>query len=186
MAEYYLISQLPSLDGVGEEGTPLPMSEERLDELCARFLGKKAQRVLADLTLAPTQTAEKSGSALVDAWNMAERALRVALACLRAEAMGKPFDTGGVVPSDALRQVARTALEAQSPLEAEEYLNRHRLDYLESLRPMDAFSEEFVFYYALRLKLLVRMRRLDTERGEAAYHAIYRSIVTMDRMEVAP
>ena len=37
MAEYYLMSQLPSLDGVGEN-TPLPITEERFSELCHRFL----------------------------------------------------------------------------------------------------------------------------------------------------
>ena len=40
MAEYYLISQLPSLDGISEN-TPLPITEERFTELCNRFLGEK-------------------------------------------------------------------------------------------------------------------------------------------------
>ena len=43
MAEYYFMSQLPSLDGIGEQ-VPLPITEERFLELCHRFLGKKAQR----------------------------------------------------------------------------------------------------------------------------------------------
>ena len=42
MAEYYLISQLPSLDGISEN-TPLPIDEERFFELCGQHLGKKAQ-----------------------------------------------------------------------------------------------------------------------------------------------
>ena len=37
MAEYYLIAQLPSLDGVGEN-MPVPITEERFLELCCRFL----------------------------------------------------------------------------------------------------------------------------------------------------
>ena len=40
MAEYYLISQLPSLDAIGDH-SPLPITEERFHELCNRFLKKK-------------------------------------------------------------------------------------------------------------------------------------------------
>ena len=42
MAEYYLISQLPSLDGLSEN-VPMPITEERFFELCERFLNKKSQ-----------------------------------------------------------------------------------------------------------------------------------------------
>ena len=41
MAEYYLISQLPSLDGIGEN-SPVPITEERFMELCEGSLKKKA------------------------------------------------------------------------------------------------------------------------------------------------
>lgn len=47
MAEYYLISQLPSLDGLGEN-TPIPVTENQFFELCSRFLGKRA---LAELKI---------------------------------------------------------------------------------------------------------------------------------------
>ena len=48
MAEYYFMSQLPSLDGISDQ-LPLPITEERFLELCHRFLGKKAQREIAAL-----------------------------------------------------------------------------------------------------------------------------------------
>ena len=51
MAEYYLISQLPSLDGLGDNA-PLPITDERFTELCERFLGKKALRDMKNITLA--------------------------------------------------------------------------------------------------------------------------------------
>ena len=40
MAAYYLISQLPALDGIGDN-VPLPITEERFVELCGRFLKAK-------------------------------------------------------------------------------------------------------------------------------------------------
>ena len=40
MAEYYLISQLPSLDAISD-GIQIPITEERFLELCSHHLGKK-------------------------------------------------------------------------------------------------------------------------------------------------
>jgi len=183
MAEYYLISQLPSLDGINEN-TPLPITSERFEELCGRFLGKKAQAEIYKLTLAPPRNPEKSSSSLIEKWNEGERNLRLALAKLRADKMNKHFDAETQSFSAGLLQAVRTAAEIESPMEAEKFLNKYRLDFLESLRPMDSFSEEFVFYYGLKLKLIERIRKFDSESGEAAYRNIYDSIMNSDRSEV--
>lgn len=183
MAEYYLISQLPSLDGINEN-TPLPITSERFAELCERFLSKKAQGESKKLTLAPPKNPEKSSSSLVEKWNDGERNLRFALAELRADKMNKHFDTENKSFSSALLQAVRTALEIESPMEAEKFLNKYRLDFLETLRPTDSFSEEFVFYYGLKLKLIERIRRFDSESGECAYRNIYDSIMNGNRSEV--
>ena len=84
MAEYYLISQLPSLDGISE-ATPVPITEERFLDLCGRSLGEAAQKNLAKLTLAPSRDLEEMASPLLDAWMQGERDLRLALAKVRAE-----------------------------------------------------------------------------------------------------
>ena len=182
MAEYYLVSQLPSLDGVNEN-TPLPITSERFTELCQRFLGKKAQGELKKITLAPSRNPEKS-SALIEKWNEGERNLRLALAKLRADKMNKNFDAETQSFPAGLLQAARTAVEIESPMEAETFLNKYRLDFLETLRPMDSFSEEYVFYYGLKLKLIERIRKFDSESGEAAYRNIYGSIMNGERSEV--
>ena len=184
MAEYYLISQLPSLDGISEN-MPLPITEERFMELCNRFLSKKACNELNKLSLLPTRIPEKSGSALIESWNEGERNLRFALAKIRAERMKKPFDAENKTFSPALVQAARAATETESPMEAEKFLNRYRLDFLETLRPSDSFSEDYVFYYCLKLRLILRIRQFDTEKGETAYRNIYNSIMNGDRLEVA-
>ena len=72
MAEYYFMSQLPSLDGVSEN-MALPITEERFFELCQRFLGEKAWGEMSKLTLTPPKGYEKSTSDLVDAWYRYER-----------------------------------------------------------------------------------------------------------------
>ena len=182
MAEYYLISQLPSLDGLSEN-TPMPVTENQFFELCSRFLGKKALTKLNRITLIPSKIYEKSSSALIEKWNEGERNLRLALAKLRADKMNKNFDAVMQSFPAGVLQAVRTAIEIESPMEAEKFLNRYRLAFLETLRPMDSFSEEFVFYYCLKLKLLERMRNFDTHTGETAYRKIYDSIMSEDKTE---
>ena len=182
MGEYYLISQLPSLDGLGES-TPIPITEERFMELCGQLAGKKVWDELCRLSLVPSRNHEETTSSLIETWNENERCLRLALGKVRAEKMKKPFDSGNASLSLPILKAAGMAVEMESPLEAEKFLNRYRLDLLESLRPIEPFSEEFVFYYWLKLKLLLRMRQFDQEHGELAYRNIYHSIMNTD-MEV--
>lgn len=182
MAEYYLISQLPSLDGIGENA-PIPITEDRFLELCNRFLGKKAQTEIKKLTLVPPRIHEKSGSALIEAWNEGERNLRLALGKARAEKMKKPFEMGNRALPVELTKAASAAVEIENPLDAENFLSHYRLEFLETLRPMDTFSEDFVFYYGLKLKLMLRTRQFDEKLGEATYRNIYNSILNGDRLE---
>lgn len=182
MAEYYLISQLPSLDGI-TENTPVPITEERFLELCGRFLGKKARCEMENLTLLPPLNPEKAGSALIENWNAGERVLRLALAKARADKRNKPLDLGNEpLPAD-LMKVANDAVEIESPLEAERFLLHHRLNFLETLRPMDNFSEDYLFYYGLKLKLILRIRQFDATLGESEYRNIYNSILGGDKLE---
>ena len=97
--------------------------------------------------------------------------------------MNKDFDTGNSYLPAELMQVVRTAVEMESPLEAEKFLNNYRLNFLETLRPMNIFSENFVFYYALKLKLILRISNFDAENGKTIYKNIYNSIINGDRLE---
>lgn len=182
MAEYYLMSQLPALDGLGDN-MPVPITEERFLELCSRFLGKKAQGELSRLTLVPSKEAEKTASALIRAWNEGERDLRLALAKARADKMKKPFELGLRLLPVELTRVANAAVELDNPMEAERFLDAHRMAALEALRPSDAFSEDAVFFYGLKLKLLLRSRKFDAAQGAAAYKNIYSSIMNGEELE---
>ena len=183
MNQYYLIAQLPSLETAGET-TALPITEERFFELCKSNLGKKAWNALSGLTLVPKRQNQKSGYPFIDKWNEWEKNFRLALAAARAEKLKKPFEgeTGEV--SAELLQAVRQAVEMEDPLEAERYLTRVRLNFLETLRPGDAFSESTLFYYALKLKLIVRLQRFDKGRGQSAYRKIYGSIMYGGDQEV--
>ncbi len=182
MNQYYLMSQLPSLDGIGDSSA-VPITEERFNELCERFLSKKVLKSLGKLTLVPPREADKSGSAFIDSWNEGERMLRLALGGLRAGKLKKSFDTENESFSPLLLQAARTAVELQDPLAAEQFLNRYRLSFLESLRPSDPFCEDAVFYYGLKLKLISRIQNFDENKGREEYRNIYDSIMNGEEQE---
>ena len=183
MAEYYLISQLPSLDGLSDN-VPVPITEERFYDICNRILGKKAQKELSKVSLVPPRTYESSSSAVIESWNRGEQNLRLALGKARADKLNKQFDTENRTFTVDLMQAVRAAVEMDSPLEAEKVLNRYRMEYLDEIRPMNTFSEEFVFYYCLKLKLILRMRQFDAENGKSAYRNIYDSIMSGEELEV--
>ncbi|MBE6940430.1 MAG: DUF2764 family protein [Ruminococcaceae bacterium] len=182
MNQYYLMAQLPSLDGLGETA-PLPITEETFFDICSRSLSEAGMARLRSVTLSPDRDVQPEGSALLDAWNQGERQLRLALGALRAARMKKSFDPGEETPPPAVMQAARTAMSMEDPLAAERYLNQYRMSFLDQLRPMDHFSEDSVFYYILKLKLHLRMRRFDVQRGQAAYRNIYDSILHEDNQE---
>lgn len=182
MAEYYLISQLPALDGIGEN-TPLSIDEESFLDLCRQHLGKKAQSEIAKLTIVPPLQDENTSSALLKEWYEGERNLRLALGKVRAEKMNKFFDLQNKSLPIEMLKVANEVANEENPMRAEILLFEFRLKFLETLRPMDMFSEDFVFYYGLKLKLIMRMRQFDSNLGETAYRDIYKSILNGDRTE---
>ncbi len=182
MNQYYLISQLPSLDAV-TESSPLPIGEDRFNELCSRFLSKKALNQLSSITLIPDLKEAKTGSALIDAWNEGEVFLRLCLGAARAEKLGKSFDTHTAPFPPTLLQAVHTASEVNNPLKAEQILNDYRLNFLETLRPSDAFCEDMVFYYCLKLKLLSRIKGFNEEKGQFIYKKIYSSILSAEEQE---
>ena len=176
MSQYYLISQLPSLDAV-DENSPIPITEKDFYDACEQCLDENAWNVMNKLSLVPDRDAETTGYKLVDEWNENERLLRIALGSIRANKMKKVFDIDSEsIPPQQL-QAARVAMESEDPLEAERLLNEFRMEILENLRPTDLFCDDAVFYYGLKLKLILRMRKFDKSRGEKAYRKIYDSIM---------
>ncbi len=183
MSQYYLMAQLPSLDAVSET-TPLPITEKEFYRLCEGNIGENMWNALKGLTLVPARENEPSGFAFVDAWNTHERSLRLALAGIRAGKMKKTLGHDSEAVSADMLQIARVAADMEDPLAAENYLNRFRLEFLETMRPLDGFSENMLFYYGIKLKLISRIKQFDESLGQTAYRNIYDSIVGGGGQEV--
>ena len=79
--------------------------------------------------------------------------------------------------SSDIMQTARTAINFESPLEAEDYLNQERINYLSNVLPFDNFSDEAVIAYGLKLKLANRVKKFNEEAGMASYRKIYDRIL---------
>jgi len=172
---YYLMAQLPALSSDTE--IPLPVTEDYFSDLCARFMDKKSLKILKSLSLEPPRENVRTGSAFVDSWYGWERQLRLSLAVIRAGRLNKSFSTDSLsFPAD-VQQTARTACGFDSPLEAEVFLNNARMDMISRLSPSDGFSTDAVFAYALKLKLLVRIRKFSEEAGVSSYRKIYEKIL---------
>ncbi len=174
-SRYYLASQLPSFSV--HASSSLPVTEDYFIDLCSRCLDGRSVNILRSLSLEPPKECAKTSSALVDSWYEWERGLRFALAQVRAAKLKKEFSVNTQNLSADIVQIARTASGMSSPLEAEEFLNNERFAALESLRPIDEFSTDAFFYYALKLKLALRIRKFNTEAGMHAYRAIYDRIL---------
>jgi hypothetical protein len=158
------------------------MTDAQFLELAGRFLDSHSLSVLASLSLMPPVKIKKTGSSVVDTWYATEKALRVALAQLRAQKLKKSFDpakVGGAASSVdfSVSQAARTAMTLDSPLAAEQFLNDFRLSVLSNLTPMNSFSTEALYLYALKLKLFERIRKFNEDAGIASYKTIYDQIL---------
>lgn len=175
-SQYYLVSQLPEFSA-GDEKSVLPITYEYYKDLCSRFLDEKSLKILEGMSLEPPLEGGRTGSRLVDSWNSSERSLRLALAQIRALRMKKKFSVGTESISPDAVQAARTASGMDSPLSAEQFLNRYRLSVIEGMRPLDGFSTDAVFGYGLRLLLAARIKKFNAEKGLESYRKIYDGIL---------
>jgi hypothetical protein len=173
---YYLVAQLPSFS-VLQEKTPLPLTDESFTELCGRFFDPESLGLLKSISLEPPRNPEKTGSYVIDSWKEMENSLRIALAQIRAQKLGRDFTFGNTPLRPEAAQAARTALGMENPLAAEQSLNEFRTDFLNRISPLDSFSTDAVFAYALKLKLAQRVRKFNDEAGTASYRTIYDQIL---------
>ena len=86
--QYYLVSQLPDISAAGEKSS-LPITEKYYRDLCSRFFDARQNEILNKLSLEAPKLPESTGSVFLDKWYGFERALRYALAQVRAQKMKK-------------------------------------------------------------------------------------------------
>ena len=161
---YFLVASLPRL----QFGAAPPLTREQFLDRCAGQMSAAQDRMLAGIDLFQTQPA-KTGLALLDRWHERERALRNALAVVRAQRLGvaaAPY-LRNFRQDPSLAEIAQRLLMLDSPLAADEELDRLRWRFLEELAFGHYFDLETLVIYRLKLHLLERRARFNPTVGAA-------------------
>ncbi len=171
---YYTVSSLPMLDY--DDPGDLKY-EDYLDE-CRKWLKPGEAAVLEASRISPER--ENTLPGIAEVYRKWEISLRNELVLLRSASMGlNPEDF--LAPSEPFPDTAALAASAfkeESPLEAENILNRGRWDFIESLKAGHFFDLEYLVLYSLQLQILERKRCFEEEAGFARYQEIYKNILS--------
>ncbi|MFO7849139.1 MAG: DUF2764 family protein [Spirochaetia bacterium] len=169
---YYTLSTLPFLLYEGEA----PFSLEEFYEMCRGNIAEKDLDILMHAGMEP----KKEGSAFppLARWWEWETALRNELVGYRTQKLGWEGDAhlreGEVVTE--IFDIARNAVSQESPLQAEELLNKARWDFLDKLETGRFYELINLMVYSLKLQLLIRRGLFTQERGEENFEEIYRTV----------
>lgn len=170
---YYLVSTLSLLSYDSEHMA----STEYFLEQCEKWLTAGDYLILKDAGISEFDF-HKAGCALLDKWQVWEVNLRNELVKLRAQKKGLEVDAYLVEVTEVLgtADIAREAAAQESPLTAEELLNRARWSFLDDLEVGRFFTIEKLIIYYLRLQILERKRLFNREAGSERYKSIYQHI----------
>ncbi len=172
---YYLVASLPMLFYETER---IPAVGAFL-ELCRQHVGARDYRLLLNASISNLKPAQPS-CATLELWRCWEIALRNELVKLRAkgravEAEKYLLDSPFII---SVRDIARDAFAQDSPLLAEDILNRGRWNYLDELEVGHHFDIEKILIYSLRLQLLQRKALFDERKGLEAFEQLYAAIMS--------
>jgi hypothetical protein len=172
---YYLVASLPLLFYDSES---IPSREDFL-VTCRQHISPRHYRLLVSAGTNDLQTTT-TGCKTLDLWRKWEIALRNELVRLRAKNRGREaeaylVESPGVLAPQAL---AREAFAQDSPLQAEDTLNRGRWSYLDELEVGHYFDIEKILVYALRLQVLARKALFDTEKGRQMFDKLYSETIS--------
>jgi len=172
---YYLVASLPLLFYDSES---IPSHEDFL-ATCRQHVSPGHFRLLVSASTTDLRDAVPSCKTL-DLWRHWEIALRNELVRLRAKNRGREaqaylIDSPGVLAPQA---IAREAFAQESPLQAEDALNRARWSYLDELEVGHYFDIEKILVYALRLQILQRKALFDRDRGRETFDKLYAEIIS--------
>ena len=166
---YYVITSLPSLS-LSEE---LPVRKDDFLANCEKYLKKTDFNILESISLFDVEKDEASFD-IVRRFFGWERGVRNALVRLRAEKLGlKPDEfVRGEIVDHSQTLLAEEAFYTDSPLMAEEILNRARWRYLDELEFGHYFDIERLVVFFIKLQILERISSFDAEEGRERLNAV--------------
>ncbi len=144
----------------------MPMSYGEFLDMCKSHVSEEKYRILENLTLASTK------GPILKEWSQFYGNLTKELNSQRSQRLGKAY------PAEydkeySIAQVASAAIAAKNPLEAEKILLDCEFDNLDSLVGLHAFDDEYLFGYAIKLKLLERQSCFVKKKGQEEFKRLF-------------
>ncbi len=166
---YFLVASLPLLRF--DESPPITVSA--LLALCEEWLGARERRAVENACLTDFDSAHGTGT-IFARWQEWETNLRNELTILRAQSRGvEPFEFLLECPwVMGPAEMAREAMAAATPLEAEQILDRVRWRHLEELEVGHHFDTAWLVLYSLKLQLLERKALLNKDAGQETFDRV--------------
>lgn len=170
---YYAVSSLPFLDF---NNSPAIRFDEFIS-ICRSALTQKDFEIISKLSITNLKTMD-SAITVLDRWKSWEGTLRNEIAKLRSAALGidSASYTYDIESNSEAPGIARNAYKQDTPLLAEEDLDKARWRFLDELEHGHHFDLEKLIVYSLRLQILERKGMFTTENGNVNFQKIYENI----------
>jgi hypothetical protein len=172
---YYTMASLPMLSYDGS----LHITHELFLDYCSRELSEDAMKKLLNCNISVPDNEELLEGAAKHFWEW-EKSLKNELVKLRAKNMNvdeKEYIHDGETLF-GVPEIAQSAMKIDSPLEAENFLNRSRWSALNELGTGHFFDFHALAIYYLQLQLLERKHLFDADKGFENYQQIYKNIIS--------
>lgn len=160
---YYLAASLPLL----EFGMKTPIAYEDFLFRCEGQLSVKDLGIIKRAKIMPSEDTEESSPTLKE-WKRFDTTLRNEL--LKHRASKKSKDASKYIRGDGssdpfLAAQTHWAVNEESPLEAERFLDKIKWDKIEELEKLHYFDIDYLIAYALKLQILERWQKISSEGG---------------------
>lgn len=157
---------------------------EKFLGICAEACTKRDYGYIESAVLEPGST--EPDHRLLKGWISWETALRNELSALRAKTLGKDPSRHRREEAAFYTEIAQTAREAynqETPLQAEEVLNKARWNRLEDLETGHHFDTEKLMIYYLKLQVNRRRAQFTEQAGETNFGRVYTSVYSPEAKE---
>ena len=159
---YYLIASLPELSADGD----MPITYDEFLSLCRSNVSDTKYSLLEKLTLSSTE------GPLIREWAGFYKKLTGELNYQRSAALGRSYSPPQEKDAN-ISQVVAAALAARNPLEAEKILLEYEFENLDAIMGLHMFDDYVLFGYAVKLKLLERLKSFDYEKGKEEFKSLF-------------
>ncbi|WP_295102643.1 DUF2764 family protein [uncultured Candidatus Kuenenia sp.] len=161
MAYYYLVASLIPLTLEGD----VSFTPREFFESCKNMLASQDRK---DLEYVIDGRPESARHAFVRKWLSAENQLKNALAAARSARLNidsHQFLRGDKKIDINAAKIVAEALSKHNPLDKERALDKYRWKLLDDMARADFFGMSSIFSYVIKLKLIMRWKSLNDEKG---------------------